>query len=157
MASWTRIASWVPARPPRARAEELGPAAEDNPGPCPSRLLDEQRQLREHRLRAPARRSVGPQDTEHVAQVLQRTVGTLADHPGGVLLIAVFVFVGVVVGPEPAGPAGAIERFPDVRAARTVENGLYLVALMAWVPLALALAQRLRGTALFGGGCISSG
>jgi hypothetical protein len=58
------------------------------------------------------------------------------------------------VGPEPDGPAGAIARFPEVRVARTVENGLYLAALMLWVPLALGLSHRLRradpAAALFG-------
>ncbi|MEV4509451.1 hypothetical protein AB0K00_10890 [Dactylosporangium sp. NPDC049525] len=82
--------------------------------------------------------------------------GGLAGIAGGVLLVVVFAIVGILVGPEPDGPAGAIARFPEVRVARTVENGLYLLALLLWVPLALALADRLRRTAaaaaLFGAG-----
>jgi hypothetical protein len=39
-------------------------------------------------------------------------------------------------------------RFPDIRAARIVENGIYLVALILEVPLLLALYQALRKTSL---------
>jgi hypothetical protein len=80
--------------------------------------------------------------------------GGLAGIGGSVLFVAVFVIVAVFAGPEPAGPAGPIERFPEIRVARTVENGLYLAALALWVPLALALVHCLRRTprafALFG-------
>jgi hypothetical protein len=82
--------------------------------------------------------------------------GGLAGIGGSVLLVVVFAIVGVFAGPEPAGPAGPISRFPQIRAARTVENGLYLAALALWVPLALALFHSLRKTrpaaALFGCG-----
>ena len=80
--------------------------------------------------------------------------GGLAGIGGSVLFVVVFAVVGVFAGPEPAGPAGPISRFPEIRVARTVENGLYLAALALWVPLALALFHRLRRTrpasALFG-------
>ena len=80
--------------------------------------------------------------------------GGLAGIAGSVLLIVVFAIVGIVAGPEPAGPADPISRFPEIRVVRTVENGLYLAALALWVPLALALCHSLRrtraGTALFG-------
>jgi hypothetical protein len=80
--------------------------------------------------------------------------GGLAGISGSVLLLAIFAIVMTLVGPDPAGPAGPIERFPQIRVARTVENGLYLAALMLWVPLALALFRSLRRTrpasALFG-------
>jgi hypothetical protein len=80
--------------------------------------------------------------------------GGLAGIGGSFLFIVVFAVVGIFAGPEPAGPAGPISRFPEIRMARTVENGLYLAALALWVPLALALFHSLRRTrpaaALFG-------
>jgi hypothetical protein len=73
---------------------------------------------------------------------------------GGLLFIVVFLLVGIVVGADPAGPAGAIARFPEIRALRTVENGLYLVVLVLFVVHVLALYRALRATsgapALFG-------
>ena len=80
--------------------------------------------------------------------------GGLAGIGGSVLLVVVFAIVGIFAGPEPAGPAGPISRFPEIRVARTVENGLYLAVLALWVSLALALFHGLRRTrpaaALFG-------
>jgi hypothetical protein len=80
--------------------------------------------------------------------------GGLAGISGSVLLVVVFAIVGIFAGPEPAGPAGPISRFPEIRVARTVENGLYLAVLALWVSLALALFQGLRrrrpAAALFG-------
>jgi hypothetical protein len=80
--------------------------------------------------------------------------GGLAGIGGSVLFLVVFAIVAIFVVPEPAGPAGPISRFPEIRVARTVENGLYLAALVLWVPLALALFRSLRRTnpaaALFG-------
>ncbi len=80
--------------------------------------------------------------------------GGLAGILGGVLFILVFVIVGVFVGAEPAAPAAEVSRFPDIRAARTVENGLYLVVLLLWaihfVALYRALGDRRRASALFG-------
>ncbi len=80
--------------------------------------------------------------------------GGLAGIAGSVLLVVVFAIVGIFAGPEPAGLAGPISRFPQIRAARTVENGLYLATLALWVLLALALFRSLHRTrpacALFG-------
>jgi hypothetical protein len=80
--------------------------------------------------------------------------GGLAGIGGSVLFVVVFAIVGIFAGPEPAGPAGPISRFPEIRVARTVENGLYLAVLALWVSLALALFHGLRRTrpasALFG-------
>ncbi|HKH52312.1 MAG TPA: hypothetical protein VKA77_11065 [Mycobacterium sp.] len=80
--------------------------------------------------------------------------GGLAGIGGSVLLVVVFALVAIFAGPEPAGLAGPISRFPEIRVARTVENGLYLAALALWVLLALALFRTLRRTrpasALFG-------
>ena len=80
--------------------------------------------------------------------------GGLAGIVGGILLVAVFVIVGVFVGPDPAEPEGLVMRFPDVRAAHTVEEVLYLGVLALWTIHFLALYRALRGTspapALFG-------
>jgi hypothetical protein len=80
--------------------------------------------------------------------------GGLAGIGGSVLFLVVFAIVGIFAGPEPAGPAGPISRFPEIRVARTVENGLYLAVLALWVSVALALFHGLRRTrpaaALFG-------
>jgi len=80
--------------------------------------------------------------------------GGLAGILGGIIFILVFVIVIAFVGPDPAEPEGSVMRFPDIRAARTVENSLYLVVLILWVAHFLALYRALRGTnlapALFG-------
>jgi hypothetical protein len=80
--------------------------------------------------------------------------GGLAGIGGSLLLVVVFAIVGIFAGPEPAGLAGPISGFPEIRVARTVENGLYLAVLALWVALALALFHALRRTrpaaALFG-------
>ncbi len=80
--------------------------------------------------------------------------GGLAGVLGGLLFVLVFVIVGVFVGADAAEPAGAIMRSPDIRSARTVENGLYLIVLILWcahvVALGRALADSRRAPALFG-------
>lgn len=80
--------------------------------------------------------------------------GGLAGIVGSAVFLFVFVFVGVIVGADPAGLEGAVMRFPDIRAARTLENGLYLVVLVLWTVHFLALYRALRATspasALFG-------
>jgi magnesium-transporting ATPase (P-type) len=74
--------------------------------------------------------------------------GGLAGILGGIIFILVFVIVIAFVGPDPAEPEGEVMRFPDIRAARTVENSLYLLVLILWVTLFLALYRALRGTSL---------
>ena len=82
--------------------------------------------------------------------------GGLAGMLGGILFILTFVVVAV--GPvgieEPADLAGWVTRFPDIKAARIVENSLYLGGLILGVLLFLALYRALRETklapALFG-------
>jgi len=74
--------------------------------------------------------------------------GGLAGILGGVLFLFVFVFVGAVVGPDPAGPDGPVIRFPEIRAARTLENSLYLAVLALWVIHFLTLYRALRPTSL---------
>ena len=92
-------------------------------------------------------------DTDDAEHALRRW-GGLAGIGGSVLFFVVFAIVGIFAGPEPAGSAGPISRFPEIRVARTVENGLYLAVLALWVPLELALFHNLRRTrpasALFG-------
>jgi len=74
--------------------------------------------------------------------------GGLAGMLGGILFILAMVFVGVFIPPDPADLAGWVMRFPDIRAARVVENVIYLVALILEVPLFLALYRALRKTSL---------
>jgi hypothetical protein len=74
--------------------------------------------------------------------------GGLAGVLGSIIFILVFVIVIVVVGEDPAEPEGAVMRFPDIRAGRTVEDGLYLVVLILWVTHFLALYRALRRTSL---------
>lgn len=82
--------------------------------------------------------------------------GGLAGILGGVLLIIVFGIVAVFVGPDPVEIEGWVTRFPGIRAARTVENSLYLLVLLLWAVHSLALYEALRRSrpapALFGTG-----
>jgi hypothetical protein len=76
--------------------------------------------------------------------------GGLAGMLGGILFVLVWIIVGV--GPvgmeEPADLAGWVTRFPDIKAARVVENLVYLTALLLEVLLFLALYRALRRTSL---------
>lgn len=74
--------------------------------------------------------------------------GGLAGMLGGVVLILTFVIRIGFVGADPADPEGLVTRFPNARLALTVEDGLYLVAVLLWVTLFLALYRALRGTSL---------
>ena len=74
--------------------------------------------------------------------------GGLAGLLGGVLLLFVFVFVGAIVGPDPAGPAGPVIRFPEIKAARTLENSLYLIVMVLWAFHFVALSRTMRGVSL---------
>jgi hypothetical protein len=74
--------------------------------------------------------------------------GGLAGMLGAILFMLVWVVVGVFVGPDPTDLAGWVTRFPDIQAARVVENLIYLVALLLEVPLFLALYRALRKTSL---------
>ena len=79
--------------------------------------------------------------------------GGLAGMLDSVIFVVTFVFVGVFVGDESAA-VDWVERFPEIRWARTVENSLFLVVLILWVPHFLALYRALRheslAPALFG-------
>jgi hypothetical protein len=74
--------------------------------------------------------------------------GGLAGILGGIVFILVFAIVIAFVGAEPAQPEGEVMRFPDIRAARTVEDSLYLVVLILWIAHFLALYRALRGRSL---------
>jgi hypothetical protein len=76
--------------------------------------------------------------------------GGLAGMLGGILFILTWVIVlaGPVGMEDPADLAGWVTRFPDIRAARIVENGLYLVAIVLEVTLFLALYRALRRASL---------
>src|ERR671916_1653278 len=74
--------------------------------------------------------------------------GGLAGILGGIIFILVFVIVIAFVGADPAQPEGEVMRFPDIRAARTVEDSLYLLVLILWVAHFLALYRALRETSL---------
>jgi hypothetical protein len=82
--------------------------------------------------------------------------GGLAGVLGGIFFILTWVVI--IAGPvgmeDPTELEEWVTRFPDIRAARIVENGLYLVAVVLGVPLFLALYRALRKTrlapALFG-------
>jgi hypothetical protein len=74
--------------------------------------------------------------------------GGLAGILGGIIFILVFVIVIAFVGADPAEPEGEVMRFPDIRAARTVEDSLYLVVLILWIAHFLALYRALKGTSL---------
>lgn len=80
--------------------------------------------------------------------------GGLAGVAGSVLLLLVFGIVAAFVGTDTMNAEQALRRFPDIRTARTVENGLYLAVLLLWVVHGLALYRALRRTsparALFG-------
>ena len=73
--------------------------------------------------------------------------GGLAGILGGILFILVFGVVAVFVGLD-LTPEEMISRFPDIRAARTVENSLYLLVLVLWVAHFLALYRALRKSSL---------
>jgi hypothetical protein len=90
-------------------------------------------------------------DTQLKAMDEEKSVlqwGGLAGILGGIIFILVFIIVIVFVGPDPAQPEAEVMTFPDIRAARTVENSLYLVVLILWVAHFLALYRALRGTSL---------
>jgi len=82
--------------------------------------------------------------------------GGLAGMLGAIFFILTAVTLLALVPPEPANPEGLVMRFPEDRAAIAVGESLYLVAVILWVTLFLALYRALRGTsvapALFGSG-----
>jgi hypothetical protein len=67
--------------------------------------------------------------------------GGLAGVLGAIFMLMTFVIVGAFVVPVAVTPEELVSRFPDIRAARTVENGLYLAAVALWVIHVAALAH----------------
>lgn len=94
--------------------------------------------------RAPRKNVIQDRRMKEDAAVLRW--GGLAGILGGIVMIVVFVIVAVFVGADALDPGGSLERFPEIRAARTLENGLYLVALVLWMVHFLALYRALRET-----------
>jgi len=88
------------------------------------------------------------QEIEQESSVLRW--GGLSGMLGGIVFILTLVVVlaGPVGMEEPADLAGWVTRFPDVFAARVVENMMYLMALILEVALFLALYRALRRTSL---------
>jgi hypothetical protein len=82
--------------------------------------------------------------------------GGLAGMLGGLIFILIAVILVGFAPLDPADPEGSVMRFPDVRAAVALGESLYLVSVILWVTLFLALYRTLRGTslapALFGSG-----
>jgi hypothetical protein len=72
---------------------------------------------------------------------------------GSLLMLVAFVVVGAFVGMDTT-PEQSLTRFPEIRAARTVENTIYLAALLLWVVHSLGLYRALHRAsptpALFG-------
>ena len=66
--------------------------------------------------------------------------GGLGGMAGSILLVIVFAIVAVFVGSDANEPMG----FPGIRVARTIEDGLYLLVMILWIPLFLALYRALR-------------
>lgn len=60
-------------------------------------------------------------------------------------MLVTFGVVGAFVGMD-ITPEQSLTRFPDIRAARTVENSLYLMVLLLWVVHSLGLYRALRRT-----------
>lgn len=91
---------------------------------------------------------------DHVGEMEQeRSVlrwGGLAGMLGGLFFILTFVVT--VAGPvgmeDPTNLTEWVTRFPNIKAARIVENIIYLLALVLQVPLFLALYRALRRTSL---------
>ncbi len=73
--------------------------------------------------------------------------GGLAGMLGGIAFILVMVTLLVLVQP-PTDPEEVVMRFADTRAAIALGQGLYLVAVIMWVTLFLALYRALRETSL---------
>jgi hypothetical protein len=85
------------------------------------------------------------QEVEQEKSVLRW--GGLAGMLGSILMVVTFIFVPVFVTVETSA-AFLIERFPEMRVGRTIENSLLLAVLILWVPSFLALYRALRRTSL---------
>jgi hypothetical protein len=73
-------------------------------------------------------------------------LGGFAGILGSVLLLGVFAFLAVFVGLDTLDAQAALERYPDIRWARIIENTAYLFALALWALHAVSLFVVLRTT-----------
>ncbi|MCK0126351.1 hypothetical protein MWU76_18320 [Gelidibacter sp. F2691] len=71
-------------------------------------------------------------------------MGGFAGILGSVLLLGVFAFLSVFVGLEILDAQAALERYPDIRWARIIENTAYLFALALWALHSVTLFVVLR-------------
>jgi hypothetical protein len=88
--------------------------------------------------------------TKEAALTRERTDSTLrwggrAGILGSILMLITFGVVAAFVGMD-ITPEQSLTRFPEIRTARTVENTLYLAALLLWVVHSLGLYRALRRT-----------
>ena len=70
--------------------------------------------------------------------------GGLAGMLGSALLLAVFAFLATFVGLDTLDAKAAVERFPDIRWARIIENTAYLLTLALWALHSMVLFIALR-------------
>ena len=87
--------------------------------------------------------------------------GGLAGILGGIIFILSMIVAVIFVPADPPTFAGLVARFPDVQILRVAENTLYLLGLVAGVPLVLAVFWSMRKTnlapALFGSALVIVG
>jgi hypothetical protein len=80
--------------------------------------------------------------------------GGLSGIIGGVLFICAMAFVIIFIPSEPATLKEWLMRFPEIKMGRTVENLIYLTALLFVIPLFISMYMTLKNThlpsALFG-------
>lgn len=80
--------------------------------------------------------------------------GGLSGIIGGIFFVLAFAFVVIFLSSEPADLKGWVTRFPHIQMYRTIENLLYLSALLFAIPLFASLFQALKRSnlpaALFG-------
>lgn len=74
-------------------------------------------------------------------------LGGLAGISGSLLLLGVFAFLSVFVGLETVDAQAALDRYPDIRWARVIENTAYLFALALWALHSVSLFVAIRADA----------
>ncbi len=75
-------------------------------------------------------------------------MGGFAGILGSALLLGVFAFLAVFVGLDTLDAQAALERYPDIRWARIIENTAYLFALALWALHSVTLFVVLRADSL---------
>ena len=74
--------------------------------------------------------------------------GGLAGILAGILFLLSIIITAPTLLPLVDDPEGVVRSFPDIRATLTLVQGLYLLGLILWVTLFVALYRALRGTSL---------